>query len=199
MRQRPRFTKKPVKRRKIEAGLARSPAALASFSGDDPDPLLALCAKWLKADQEVKKYGRARKRLEKALARKIGYPCAVMEWRGDSYSPIDTYPDSERAKKRHGKFAIFLKKEIIRQQKEWDSQAKIIGLSAAEEKEEAAMTRRDDLTEEIRNMRAQSLAGIIAKLNIAAFILKMEFPNEEDYHFPFIRGALRDLHRVVKS
>lgn len=191
-------TRPKISRRHLLTGLPFLPATLSRGMGAKEDPILSLCRRW-HATQELFYYWcRRKQRLETELMRRHGFPHIYVTYRGKRHfvteeAEIDQLLQSSSLAKREA-----LKKELAHKHHLWDEAALACGYSEAEKQEEAQLARLEYLTHQIAYMSASTIAGLLAKLQVAVAIGKDE-PNDADHHpWVFIHSAFEDLKRLSK-
>jgi len=171
--------------------------------GATADPLVGLWREWRRASAAVRRHCRAAQRLERELAARIGFS-RVPIVTTDPDQPIVWVTGPEQIDGILGKTAATeaqrrrLKRELAEVRARWDAEAAACGYTEAQEREAAAGRRADDLLHTAAATPARSLAGVIAKLAVAAEWLLPE-PETDGHPWTFLTTALADLTAIAND
>lgn len=164
--------------------------------------MLTLWRDWRAAFAASDRLSRKAQRLEQALVRRIGSPRVAIPADEPGRPPryataphdidrlLGTGATTDTVRQR-------LKRELADAQARWATEADACGLTDAIECEAEADRRVDALLTAAATTPARSVAGVIAKLAIAADWGGRE-PETDGHPWTFIRGALADLTAISK-
>lgn len=167
------------------------------------DPLVALWRDWRAAHAAATRLCRRAQRLERTLAGRVGFPRVRVPLGDAGDAPvyatealgIDRLLGADQATRA---VRARLKRELAAARARWTAEADACGLTAARAGEDAADRRCAELLKAAATMPAPSLAGVIAKLAIAAEWSVHE-PEADGQPWTFLRGALADLIALADS
>jgi hypothetical protein len=201
-------TLSPVTRRGLLSGTAvwlteqianMSPDCDAIASGGIDERVLCIWRKWMAAHRKVEQFCRAQQRLERRLVTAIGFP-RVEILAADMERPVVAFTadkidsllggGTETAEVRREARALLQARQQV-----WDAMDERLGYSRARRVEAEAEVHRDELAEALWVERAQSVAGIVAKLHAVLLRFEDDGPHDEP-PWPQIRSILMDLTRL---
>ena len=171
--------------------------------GAAADPLVGLWREWRRASAAVRRHGRTAQRLERELAARIGFP-RVPIVTTDPDQPIVWVTELEQIDWILGKTAATeaqrqrLERELADVRARWNAEAAACGYTEAQEREAAAGRRAEDLLHTAAATPARSLAGVIAKLAVAAEWALSE-PEADGHPWTFLSTALADLTAITNN
>lgn len=185
-----------VPRRMSIAAAARL-LTVAVSEQQDADPLILLWQDWRETFASSQRLCREAQRLERELAKTIGFPRVEIPLDDPECSSV-AVTDARQIDRVLGKTPATrslrrrLKRDLAAAQARWDAEAAAVGLTSAVEREAAADRRVDELLRTASRTPARSIPGVIAKLAIATEWSELE-PDADGYPWDFIRGVLADL------
>jgi len=170
-------------------------------SGADADPALAKWLEWHEAHREFELSCRLQQHLETQLVEAVGFPMVKIEVPGtlepvviQNEADIEYWlegPDNEEARDR-------AKEKLSVQLRRWSAADQVMGYTRAREAERVAADRELALAAELWDMPAQSIEGMIAKLQ-AVLTLGIASPECDEFPWPALRSVMNDLIEMVKS
>ncbi|MGG6896835.1 hypothetical protein, partial [Rhizobium sp. BR 315] len=144
---------------------------------------------------------RLQQHLETQLVEAVGFPMVKIEVPGtlepvviQNEADIEYWlegPDNEEARDR-------AKEELSVQLRRWSAADKVMGYTRAREAERVAADRELALAAELWDMPAQSIEGMIAKLQVV-LTLGIASPESDEFPWPPLRSVMNDLIEMVKS
>jgi hypothetical protein len=190
-----------VSRRSLLAALAGLPMAYSLGPDGKEDPILALCREWHEANVTLNECCYRKQQLEKVVIARVGFPVVDVMRRGGIRRAASEYEIDRLIGKSRARDAERnrLKEELARQREAWDREALACGFTEADNLEEMAANRLDDIMRAVSTMPAQSLAGLLAKLTVASAIGKQEADDPDGHPWVFIDSALTDLQRLMRA
>ncbi|HEY0833762.1 MAG TPA: hypothetical protein VGE72_07625 [Azospirillum sp.] len=173
----------------------------AVAEGDAADPLLGLWRAWRAAFAATRRHCRTAQRLERELAERIGFPRVAIAT-ADPDRPTVWVTEPEQIDWVLGQEAATaaqrqrLTRELADVRARWDAEAAACGHTEAQEREAAAGRRAEELLRTAAATPARSLAGVIAKLAVAAEWSLSE-PEADGHPWTFLATALADLIAIA--
>jgi hypothetical protein len=178
-----------------------TPFALAS-GRNGGDPIFALYQKWRAADATYEAARVACQELETALLARVAYPSVCVFRKGLPprrafvASDIDSlFDESHEDWIRQER----LKARLARRQAQWDRESLACGLTTAIEHENAMSFHVDDAVNAVAATPATTIAGVAAKLELAAEIEGVSPQDSLDFPWPYLFSALVDLRRLIST
>ncbi len=195
-----------VTRRKMLASTALAMGAWGSNAFADNkigreavcDPVVTLWHQWQDAHHLAESLCHKQQRLERQLAKTIGFPCAMIQLSGDervaAYS-LGAIRDVFRLAPEQTAACAKAEAEFAAHRLRWDEADREIGYSATVQAEREAGDRAEDLLNAMAATSATSLAGVVAKLD-AVLREGNIWEDGSEFPWPQIRSALDDLARM---
>ena len=166
----------------------------------DTDPALAKWLEWHEAHREFGLRCRLQQHLETHLVHTVGFPSIHIDVPGHSDTGfVRDEADIEFLLKGDNlaEARDEAKKALAAQIGLWNTADKFVGYTKAKEAERVACDRDFALAEELSDMPARSIAGVIAKLNV---VMSLGIPSPDSDELPWpqlcsVMSDLLDLHR----
>lgn len=183
-------------------GTSNSSSAAAPQDDSTTDAAVLAWKAWRAAHRRTRALCRKQQRLESELARKIGFPHAVLA-AAELPSPMriaslrqfdELAADLPPLCSRRAEVAAVLRAH----QQRWDHADRAIGYSVTRQEEAAVSDDEEHLIKRLFAADAVSLCGILAKLDV---LIAVGADGAEGRHFPWpeLRRIRRDVARLVQS
>ncbi|TCM48336.1 hypothetical protein C8J36_11436 [Rhizobium sp. PP-F2F-G48] len=175
----------------------------SEVSREDPqlDAALLCWQEWATAQARLTQLNDTQSRLEKAMAREV-LPAHVMLEVLERPAPVFAETDEEIhhwMKGPHYKKArLSAKTELGKRRAAWNAADIRIGFTKAKRAEEAAADRSAQLSDELLDLPASSVAGLAAKLHVV-ITDGQPGPDNGEFPWPQLRLILLDIVRLLNA